>query len=67
MILHVYTPEKVKDDFAVELALARAGVMTVRKLVDCKTLRSAHLRVIVSPLHVVRGVSSTCRVIAVEE
>ena len=67
MLLHLYTPEKVKDDFAVELALARAGVMTVKKLVDCKKLRSEHWRVIVSPLHIVRGVSSTCRVIAVEE
>jgi kynurenine formamidase len=67
MLLHLYTPEKVKDDFAVELALARAGVMTVKKLVDCKNLRAEHLRVIVSPLQIVRGVSSTCRVIAVEE
>jgi kynurenine formamidase len=65
--LHLYTPQKAKDDFAVELALAHAGIMTVKKLIHCKDLLPDRLRVIVSPLHIVRGVSSTCRVIAVEE
>ena len=65
--LHLYTPEKAKNDFAVELALARAGIMTVKRLIQCKDLISERLRVIVSPLHIVRGVSSTCRVIAVLE
>ena len=65
--LHLYTPQKAKDDFAVELALAQAGIMTVKRLIHCKDLLSDRLRVIVSPLHIVRGVSSTCRVIAVKE
>jgi hypothetical protein len=30
-------------------------------------LISDRLQIIVSPLHIVRGVSSTCRVIAIEE
>src|SRR5262245_4332693 len=67
MFLHLYTAEKAKDDFAVELTLARANIMTVKRLIHCKELSSDRLRVIVSPLHIVRGVSSTCRVIAVEE
>jgi kynurenine formamidase len=67
LYLHLYTPEKAKSDFAVELALARAGIMTVKRLIHCKDLVSRGLRVIVSPLQIVRGVSSTCRVIAVEE
>jgi len=67
MYLNLYTPEKAKEDFAVELILARAGIMTVKRLVDCAGLVSDHLRIIVSPLHIVRGVSSTCRVIVVEE
>lgn len=65
--LHLYTPQKAKTDFAVELAIAQAGIMTVKRLIHCKDLFSDRLRVIVSPLHIVRGVSSTCRVIAVKE
>ena len=65
--LHLYTPQKAKADFAVELAIAQAGIMTVKRLIRCKDLLSDRLRMIVSPLHIVRGVSSTCRVIAVEE
>lgn len=67
MYLHLYTPQKAKDDFAVELALARAGIMTVKRLIHCKDLLSERFRIIVSPLHIVRGASSTCRVIAVME
>ena len=67
MYLNLYTPEKAKEDFAVELILAGAGVMTVKRLVDCAGLAPDGLRIIVSPLHIVRGVSSTCRVIAVKE
>jgi len=67
MYLNLYTPEKATADFAVELILARAGIMTVKRLVNCRKLPSNRLRIIVSPLHIVRGVSSTCRVIAVEE
>jgi kynurenine formamidase len=65
--LHLYTPEKAKSDFAVELVLAQAGIMTVKRLIHCRDLVTDGLRVIVSPLHIVRGVSSTCRVIAVKE
>lgn len=65
--LHLYTPQKAKDDFAVELMLAQAGIMTVKRLIHCGGLVADGLRLIVSPLHIVRGVSSTCRVIAVEE
>jgi hypothetical protein len=43
------------------------GITTVRKLVDCGQIKSQRIKVIVSPLHVVRGVASTCRVVAVEE
>jgi len=65
--LNLYTPEKAKEDFAVELILAQAGIMTVKRLVNCAKLPANGLRIIVSPLHIVRGVASTCRVIAVEE
>jgi kynurenine formamidase len=67
MYLNFYTPEKAQEDFAVELILARAGIMTVKRLVNCAGLVPYGLRIIVSPLHIVRGVSSTCRVIAVKE
>ena len=65
--LHLYTPEKAKDDFAVEFILAKVGIMIVKRLVHCEAVISDRLRIIVSPLHIVRGVSSTCRVIAIEE
>jgi kynurenine formamidase len=49
------------------MELARAGIMTVRKLVHCGQIRKDRIRIIVSPLKVVRGVASTCRVVALEE
>ncbi|MGH7783766.1 MAG: cyclase family protein [Candidatus Binatia bacterium] len=67
MYLNLYTSKKAKEDFAVELILGQAGIMTVKRLVDCAGLETSGLRIIVSPLHIVRGVSSTCRVIAVKE
>jgi kynurenine formamidase len=67
MYLNFYTPEKAKEDLAVELILAQAGIMTVKRLVDCAALETSSFRIIVSPLQIVRGVSSTCRVIAVTE
>ena len=67
MYLNFYTPEKAKEDLAVELILAQAGIMTVKRLVDCAALETSGIRIIVSPLQIVRGVSSTCRVIAVTE
>ncbi len=57
----------MKEDFAVELVLAGSSVMTVKKLVGCRVIGSARIRIIVSPLRVVRGVAANCRVIAVEE
>jgi len=65
--LHLYGSEKAKKDFAVELELARQGIMTVRKLVHCGRIKQDKIKIIVSPLKVVRGVASTCRVVALEE
>lgn len=67
MYLHLYDGEKAKKDFAVELELAREGIMTVRKLVHCGQIKNNKIRIIVSPLKVVRGVASTCRVVALED
>ena len=67
MYLHLYGSEKTQADFAVEKEFARLGIMTVRKLVNCGQIRKAHVRVIVAPLQIVRGVASTCRVVAVED
>jgi kynurenine formamidase len=67
MYLHLYDGEKTKKDFATEIALAREGIITVRKLVHCGQLTKAKIKIIVSPLKVVRGVASTCRVVALEE
>ena len=65
--LHLYTPEKAKADFAAEIALARAGIMTVKKLVNCKAISGKRPKMIVAPLQIVRGTASTCRVAALEE
>ena len=65
--LHLYTPEKAQVDYATARVLADAGVMTVKRLVNCGALAGPRLRVIVGPLHVVRGVGATCRVVAVLE
>jgi kynurenine formamidase len=67
MYLHLYDGEKAKKDFAVEMELARVGIMTVRKLVHCAQIKKNKLKIIVSPLKVVRGVASTCRVVALED
>ena len=67
MYLHLYDGEKAKKDFAAEMELARAGVMTVRKLVHCGQIKKDKIKIIVSPLKVVRGVASTCRVVALED
>ena len=65
--LHLYTSEKARADYATARVLADAGVMTVKRLVNCGALTGPRLRVIVGPLHLVRGVGATCRVIAVPE
>ena len=67
MYLHLYDGEKVKKDFAVDIEFARLGIMTVRKLTGCKQIENRRIKLIVSPLKIVRGVASTCRVVAVEE
>lgn len=67
MYLHLYDHEKAKKDFAVEIELARAGITTVRKLVHCGQIKKDKIKIIVSPLKVVRGVASTCRVVALED
>src|SRR5438093_771249 len=51
----------------VEMAFARSGIMTVRKLVQCGQIKSQRIKLLVSPLNIVRGVASSCRVVAVEE
>jgi kynurenine formamidase len=67
MYLHLYDGEKTKKDFAVDVEFARSGIMTVRKLIGCGQIKKQRTKIIVSPLNVVRGVASTCRVVAVEE
>lgn len=67
MYLHLYDGEKTKKDFAAEMELAGAGIMTVRKLVHCGQIKKDKIKIIVSPLKVVRGVASTCRVVALED
>ena len=67
MYLHLYDSDKAKKDFAVDMEFARMGIMTVRKLIGCGQIRSRRIKMIVSPMNVVRGVRSTCRVVAVEE
>jgi kynurenine formamidase len=67
MYMHLYNREKAEEDFAVEMEFARCGVMMVRKLVNCAQIDKTKIRIIVAPLQIVRGVASTCRVVAVEE
>jgi kynurenine formamidase len=67
MYLHLYDADKMNADFAVEMELARLGIMTVRKLIHCGQIKKPKVKVIVAPLQIVRGVASTCRVVAVED
>jgi kynurenine formamidase len=67
MYLHLYDSEKAKEDFIVEMEFARLGITTVRKLVQCGQIKTRRIKLMVSPLNIVRGVASTCRVVAVEE
>ncbi len=67
MYLHLYDGGKAKKDFVVEMEFARAGIMTVRKLLHCGQITKDKIKIIVSPLKVVRGVASTCRVVALED
>ncbi len=67
MYLHLYDSDKVKKDFAVDMEFARLGIMTAKKLIGCGRIINQRVKMIVSPLKIVRGVASTCRVVAVEE
>src|SRR5919109_4680890 len=67
MYLHLYDSEKAKMDFDVEMEFARSGIMTVKKLVRCGQIKSQRIKLVVAPLNIVRGVASSCRVVAVEE
>ena len=67
MYLHLYNSEKATEDFAVDREFARFGIMTVRKLVHCGQVKKPKVKIIVAPLQIVRGVASTCRVVAVED
>jgi hypothetical protein len=49
------------------MEFARLNITTVRKLVQCGRIKSQRVKLLVSPLNVVRGVASSCRVVAVEE
>ena len=65
--LRGYTADRVAEDWAADLVMARAGKVVVRKLVGCSVLPQGRLKVIVAPLHLVRGIGATCRVIAMQE
>jgi kynurenine formamidase len=67
MYLHLYDSDKTRKDFAVDMEFARSGIMTVRKLIGCGRIKKQRTKIIVAPLNVVRGVASTCRVVAVED
>lgn len=67
MYLHLYESEKTKADFAVEIEFARLGIITVRKLLHCAKIGKPRVKIIIAPLQIVRGVASTCRVVAVED
>ena len=67
MYLHLYDSEKAKKDFAIDMEFARLGITTVRKLIQCGRIKSQRVKLLVSPLNIVRGVASSCRVVAVEE
>ena len=67
MYLHLYDAKKAKADLAVEMELARLGIMTVRKLVGCGHIKNPKIKIIVAPLQIVRGVAATCRVVAMED
>jgi kynurenine formamidase len=65
--LRGYTADRVAEDWAADLVLARAGKVVVRKLVNCSALPEGRLKIIVAPLHVVRAIGATCRVIALHD
>jgi kynurenine formamidase len=67
MYLHLYDGDKANADFKVDMEFARSGIIAVRKLIHCGRIANERIRTIVAPLKIVRGVASTCRVVAVED
>ena len=65
--LSTYAEDRVKEDFAVLEAFARHNVMTVKGLVDCGQIEKGKVRIIVGPMHLVRQVGATARVVALED
>ena len=65
--LRSYTPQKAAADYGAAIALANSGIMTVKRLVNCAAIQEKRVRIIVGPLKLIRGVGSTCRVVAIEE
>ena len=61
-----YLEREVLEDWVVDYRLAAAGIMTIKRLVNCSAIQGRRCRLIVAPLRVVRGVGSPCRVVAVE-
>ena len=61
-----YLEREVLEDWAVDYRLAEAGIMTLKRLVNCGQIQAGRVRLIVAPLRLVRGIGSTCRVVAVE-
>jgi kynurenine formamidase len=61
-----YLEREVLADWAVDFRLAEAGIMTVKRLVNCGALQERRCRLIIAPLALVRGVGAPCRVVAVE-
>lgn len=65
--LQGYLEREVMADWEADYALAEAGIMTVRRLVGCGSITESRIRLIIAPLHVVRGVGAPCRVVAVQD
>jgi kynurenine formamidase len=65
--LQGYLEREVLEDWAADFVLAAAGIATVKRLIDCGTIRARRVRLTVAPLRLVRGVGSPCRVVAVED
>jgi kynurenine formamidase len=62
--LQGYRTREVLADWEADFELASAGIMTVRRLVNCDAIPGRRTRLIIAPLRVVRGVGAPCRVVA---
>jgi kynurenine formamidase len=65
--LQSYTEDRVREDWAADLELARAGKMVVKRLIGCGAVHEPRVRVIVAPLLLLRAIGATCRVVALPE